>query len=348
MRRTSIALGALCALAGASVQAQSGVTVYGMADMGLQHIDPKVAGAATTTSLTSGARSGSRLGFRGTEDLGGGLSALFAIESGVNMHSGGVGQGGRMWGRQAFVGLRGDWGTLVAGRLGTFSSGTGTFDMIGDFDPLATAYGMAGMESSLSSASGLRADNTLLYQSPKLGGFQLGVAHSVQLSGTPVTGDDHATFLGLSYGAGRFGAALTYDLFNNAAGGPDQQHLQLGVSYDLGAVKLFAAVGHEKNQLNASLSSTATTSGADASGAMFGLTVPLCQGLLRSSYQVRDGENVAGDERDRRVVSLAYEHLLSKRTMLYALASDSDGRKTLDQNASYDRRIFSLGLNHRF
>jgi predicted porin len=324
--------------------------VYGIADIGVQYDDPKVDGESATKNVVSGARSGSRLGFRGTEDLGGGLNAIFTIESGINLDTGTVGQGGRMWGRQAFVGLKSSsFGTLVAGRVGTFSSGTGSFDMIGDFDPLATSYGIAGLESSLSSTSGLRTDNTVLYQSPVWSGFQFGVAHSRQITGAEASGDDYASFFGAKYTAGAFGVAVTYDLFNNAAGGKDQKNLQVGVTYDFGVVKLFGAYGLEKNQFNADLSTTETDSGADAKGYMLGFTAPLgTSGLLRASYQLRDGDNVGGDERDRRVASIAYEYMLSKRTMIYTALADSDGKKTLDENPDYDRRVISLGINHRF
>lgn len=349
MKKPVIAIAAFSALAAGSAMAQTSVTIYGIADIAFQYLDPKVEGEGSTKNLVSGARSGSRLGFRGNEDLGGGLNAIFTLEHGLNLDTGTAGQGGRMWGRQAFVGFRStSFGTLVAGRLAPFSGGTGSFDMMGDLDPLATSYGMAGVESSLSSTSGLRTDNTVLYQTPTFGGLQAGVAHSREIAGQETDSPASGTFLGVRYATGAFATALTYDIFKNNNGGDDQTVLQLAAAYDVGLIKLYAAYGIERNQFNADLSTTETENGADAKGYMIGFTAPFGQSLIRASYQLRDGDEVDGDERDRRVASLAYEYKLSKRTMLYAAVSDSDGKKTLDQNSDYDRRWLALGVNHRF
>ena len=116
---------AAATLCGAA-HAQSNVTIYGLFDVGVQLED---ASNGKTVKVVSGGRSGSRLGFRGSEDLGGGLSAIWVGESGLNLDTGGLGQGGRFFGRQVYVGLKGGWGTLVGGRVATFGAGTGNFDM---------------------------------------------------------------------------------------------------------------------------------------------------------------------------------------------------------------------------
>ncbi|WP_194722578.1 porin, partial [Noviherbaspirillum malthae] len=112
MKKSLIALAVLGTVAGASF-AQTNVTVYGVADAGLARIDN---GRVNTTALQSGQQSGSRIGFRGTEDLGGGLSAIFTLENGFNIDDGTLGQGGRLFGRQAFVGLQGGFGAVKLGR----------------------------------------------------------------------------------------------------------------------------------------------------------------------------------------------------------------------------------------
>lgn len=111
MRNSKLLPLALAALAqGALAQ---GVTLYGRVDMGLQHVD----NGQSTTRLDSGVYTASRLGFRGTEDLGDGLSALFVLESGINAASGQAQGGTRFFNRGSYVGLSSrDWGTLTLGR----------------------------------------------------------------------------------------------------------------------------------------------------------------------------------------------------------------------------------------
>src|SRR5262245_39183159 len=115
MNTKRIALSTLAlAAAGAAgtASAQSSVTLYGVVDAFYQY----ATGGNSINRLQSGGINGSRLGVRGAEDLGGGLKALFTLESGINLDDGSVGQSGVFWGRQAFVGLGSDFGTLTLGR----------------------------------------------------------------------------------------------------------------------------------------------------------------------------------------------------------------------------------------
>ncbi|MFT4068070.1 porin [Paraburkholderia sp.] len=97
--------------------AQSSVTLYGVTDVFIANFRQ---GSQNATSMNSGGGMGSRWGLRGVEDLGGGIQAIFVLESGFNVNNGTLGQGGALFGRQAFVGLRSDTlGTLRFGRLQT-------------------------------------------------------------------------------------------------------------------------------------------------------------------------------------------------------------------------------------
>jgi predicted porin len=108
--------GASAALAPAAM-AQSNVTVYGLVDTGLVYTTKVNAAGASMTKMPSLTGSfPSRLGFRGSEDLGGGLQAVFTLETGLSLDTGAMGQGNRLFGRQASVGLKGDFGTLSLGR----------------------------------------------------------------------------------------------------------------------------------------------------------------------------------------------------------------------------------------
>jgi predicted porin len=348
MKTSPSIIGAVLAMAAASASAQSNVTIYGLFDVGAQLEDSS---AGKTVKVVSGGRSGSRLGFRGTEDLGGGLSAVWLAESGINLDTGGLGQGGRFMGRQVYVGLKGAWGTLVGGRVATFGSGTGSFDMFGEIDPMATAFGIASLGSTMSTATGLRVDNSLLYQSPDIRGFQAGLLHSVQAVNNEVPGrgaNIYLTGLGAKYAAGPLYAAVTYEQANNPAGAKDEKHLQVGAAWDFKVVRLHAAYGRELNLFSTALNISGTTNGAGAKSWMAGITAPLGSGILRSSYQTRDGGEVGGENRDVRVVSVGYEYFFSKRTSAYAVVADADGKGTLDNNPSYDRRQYTVGLMHKF
>jgi len=110
MKKSLLALGVLGAFAGAA-HAQSSVTLYGIIDGGFTYVNKtggNVAGTGNATkniSLNSGNLQGSRWGLKGAEDLGGGLKAIFVLESGFNVNNGMSAQGGRLFGRQAYVGL---------------------------------------------------------------------------------------------------------------------------------------------------------------------------------------------------------------------------------------------------
>jgi len=347
MKMKHWALATVVAAAAGSACAQSNVTIYGLFDVGGQLEDSS---AGKTVKVVSGGRSGSRLGFRGSEDLGGGLSAIWVGESGLNLDTGGLGQGGRFFGRQVYVGLKGGFGTLVAGRVATFGAGTGNFDMFGEVDPLATAFGIAGVGSTMSSATGLRVDNTILYQSPDIQGFQAGVLHSLQAVNNEVAGrgnNMYLTGLGTRYAAGPLYAALTYEKINNPTGGKDENHLQLGATWDFKLIRLHAAYARETG-LFSDLNISGTKNGAGAKAWMVGITAPVGNGIIRSSYQTRDGAEVGGENRDLRVIAVAYEYFFSKRTSAYAVAADSDGKGTLDNMPAYDRRQYTVGLMHRF
>jgi general bacterial porin, GBP family len=109
MKKTLI-VAAVAASFATAANAQSSVTLYGLIDAGFTYVNNEVAtntakGSAAAFRMTSGNINGSRWGLRGTEDLGGGMKAIFTLENGFNLNNGTLGQGGRQFGRQAFVGI---------------------------------------------------------------------------------------------------------------------------------------------------------------------------------------------------------------------------------------------------
>jgi predicted porin len=160
----------LVALFTAGAAAQT-VTVFGIVDASVEHVNrvgPAGSGLTRLPSLTGSVPS--RIGFRGAEDLGGGLRAVFTLEQGFAPDTGGLSQGGRAFGRQAFVGLSGPWGTVSFGRQYTM-----LFWSILESDVLGPAiYGTGSLDPYIPNA---RADNALAWRG-SFGGWMLGATYS--------------------------------------------------------------------------------------------------------------------------------------------------------------------------
>ncbi|CAJ0790342.1 Outer membrane porin protein [Ralstonia condita] len=223
MKTKHIAPVALMACAGAA-WAQSGVTLYGVVDTNLEYATnlqgPTPGSSGNRIAMQSGGLSGSRWGMRGVEDLGGGLSALFVLESGFASDTGQSQQSGRLFGRQAFVGLKsGTLGQLTLGRQYTT-----LFQLLANFEPMAysTQYEPAAVQTGVN----FRSDNTAMYTGTF--GPVTAQAHWSFGTGAPsasptgggngeVPGQarrDSGYGAGVAYSAGPLGATLAYDQYN--------------------------------------------------------------------------------------------------------------------------------------
>ncbi len=374
MRKTWVALAVLGAFAGVA-QAQSSVTLYGIVDVNYMWQElPTSTGTSTapritqesTSAINSGHQSGSRWGMRGSEDLGGGLKAIFTLEGGYSPDTGTLGQGGRIFGRQAWGGLQGGWGTLVAGRLATFSSGTGSFYMTGNVDPFATGFGLAGLGNTMYSMNALRLDNSIAYQTPKWAGFQFGAGYSLNASGAEQAPSDKNTdivFLGANWQGGPFFVMITYDTADGSSGRPDQKHLQVGGTWDIGNFRLHAAYADQSN-IGAVPAIGTGGSGAfvtlptgisdyDTNAWMLGATYKMGAWAFFGSYQAQnaDGKLIPGTttnfDPDFNIWSLGTTWNLSRRTNLYASYASRNADGTLIDN-TFNGKQFALGMRHLF
>lgn len=176
MKWQHFAAAGCCALS-ASAYAQSSVTLYGIIDTGVEYVTHANAagdGVARMPGITG--ELPSRWGLRGSEDLGGGYKALFTLESGFNTRGGDMGQGGRLFGRQSWVGISNQYGQLSFGRQYTM-----TFWAMADADILGPdIYGSGSLDSYLPNA---RSDNTIAYK---------GTFHGLTLGATYSFGRDSA------------------------------------------------------------------------------------------------------------------------------------------------------------
>ncbi|RYF45153.1 MAG: porin, partial [Comamonadaceae bacterium] len=151
--------------------AASSVSMYGLVDVGVERVNNVGASGSGLTRMPSNTGTlPSRLGFRGSEDLGGGLRALFTLEMSFAPDQGTLGQGGRGFGRQSFIGLAGSWGTVTAGRQYSM-----LFMSVLDADVIGPAvYAMGSLDSYIPNA---RADNAIAYRGT-FSGLTLGAQYS--------------------------------------------------------------------------------------------------------------------------------------------------------------------------
>lgn len=323
MKKTMLAL-MLGALAGTAA-AQSNVTVYGIVDMAVVRESGGVGAAASSTKLTSGVEAGSRLGFKGNEDLGGGLSAIFLLESGFQADTGAMGQGGLLFGRQAYVGLQSkEAGTLTLGR-----QYTPQYLAVAAVDPFGS--GTAGDTKNLMASTGnsaSRMDNAVKYASPMVNGFNAEVVYGVG----EVAGDSTAQrqFGGsVAYTNGPLVVRLAHHNRNNDTATlkntSSAKNTVLTALYDFGAAKAHFAYGVDKG-MNSALPrnlnnpfgyAVAPTPSIDSSVVLLGVTVPQGFGTWIGSY-IRKNDKTSFNQ-DAAQLAAGYRYYLSKRTDLYGV-----------------------------
>ena len=324
-----LAAGLLCST---SALAQTSVTVYGIVDAGLVHESGAAAGG--TTKVSSGVASGSRLGFRGKEDLGNGMAAIFAIESGFNADTGTSGQGGVLFGRQAFVGLSGRFGSLTLGR-----QYTPYYKVLRDVGDPFGAVGLAGRAGNLM-ALNTRTDNLVVYTGPAIAGFKADLAYGAG----EVAGDSskNRTLSGsLGYANGPLALQAAHHRIDNPAGTDAVTNTLLAASWKF--ARLSAYLSHAANK---------GPGAADSRDSLAGVSVPFGRHRFLLSHVRHEDRSARGA--DAHQWGAGYYYSLSKRTDLYAAyavirnrngAAYTVGNAT--EKGSGDRAA-NLGIRHSF
>ncbi|AOJ91903.1 porin [Burkholderia multivorans] len=385
MKKSLLALVALGAFAGAA-HAQSSVTLYGIIDEGF--IFNNNAKGQHLYGLSSGVMQGSRFGLRGTEDLGGGLKAIFTLENGFDVNSGRLGQGGLMFGRQAYVGLSSQYGTVTLGRqydsvvdfVGPLEAGDQWGGYIaahpGDLDNFNNAY---------------RVNNAVKYTSPTYGGFSFGGLYSFggqagQFSKNQVWSlgagyNNGPLVLGVGYLNARtpanFGgmfnngstAATTavsspvYGAYANTAN--TYQVIGAGGAYTFGAATIGATYSNTKFKgfsVGPFVNQTATFNNGEINF-KYQLTPAL---ILGAAYDYTQGSKINGSSAAKyHQGSLGVDYFLSKRTDVYVIGVyqhasgntlDANGNVVqahasingLDPSATSNQVAARVGIRHKF
>jgi predicted porin len=327
------------------------VTIYGSIDGGLRHetnVDPE--GHSDTTISSNGTFRSNRLGFRGSEDIGGGNQVNFTLEMGFNSGTGALNNTNNViFQREAHVGVSGAWGALDVGRNYTLAYRT-----ILAFDPFKFRY--PSITYVLSSTNGTRKDNDVQYT----GRFGDWTARAEWALGE-VPGDaDYGTTkaLGVNYARGALKAGASYSAARQNAGTSsapnyrDYDHLAFGAAYDFGDLSL--AVGHVKQTQETTARDTTSTWDWFGASYQFTPSFDITAAWYRNkAYNARVTAAAAvGDARkDLFIVGAAY--LLSKRTTLYAEVDyaklkdgfASGGTSSLNQTR---QRGMAAGIMHTF
>ncbi|MDB5817572.1 MAG: gram-negative porin family protein [Rhizobacter sp.] len=375
MKRSLLALAVLGAFAGAA-SAQSSVTLFGVLDVNAQNIKNN----SSTQRLSTDGIASSRLGFRGVEDLGGGLRASFHLEAALapdtgtaggsnNLSTGAVTNGAgssALFNRRATVSLLGGFGEVRLGR-----DYDPTFWNLTNFDP----FGTNGVGSSLNMVSTLgsgvgtlvRANNSIGYFLPgNLGGLYGQAMVAAGEGAQAVTGVGAAATPGagnkyyggrVGYAAGPFDVAVAYGQTTSFTG----EKYKLGNvagSWDFGVAKIMA------QYINAKYDATSTLSGAIGDrkqvNYLLGAVVPVGAGEFHASYDRANQSGAGTGSNDANLMALGYVYNLSKRTALYGNIAriDNKGAQAFSVNGSItgtslltggrDSTGYEVGVRHSF
>lgn len=304
MKKTLIALAAL----GAAVSVHAtNVTVYGVADVG--YVDK------TGEDISMDSRSSSRLGVKGSEDLGNGLKAIFKLEERFEMTDGSDGKGGLGddFEGAAWVGLQGDFGKVTLGHMNRIST-----DLIKKLDPFGQD-GVGAMFKQKLRTSG-RLDRSARYDSPSMSGVKLALSYTLAETNT----DDAGYAIGASYKNDGLYAMVNFNEFAAEKG----DNWSIGASYDFGAPKVSIAFESTDNN-------TLTEDKW-----LVGLSYALDSGTIMASYNTAD--NYQGTAGDADQWALGYTHKLSKRTSVYADIANKD------VDGADDVTGINIGMKHKF
>jgi predicted porin len=354
MKKSVLSLAVLASLAiGGAAHAQSNVQVYGLMDAGVEYVNHANAAQDSLVRVVSGAKNTSRFGFRGTEDLGGGLKAVFGLEGGVLLDTG-AGDG-PLFKRQAYVGLDGSFGRVVIGR-----SFTTTYDFVILFDPLGYAPNYSWATSSNASGPSkygmTTAFDNLVKYSGKSGDFKYGATIGLGEQASSAA-DSRKYAVGASWTHSGLGVMATYEQINGntviTTGNRDKTSAyHLAADYKTGPLRLTA--GMRGYKLESGKAATPDVR-ADTYWAGVNYLIQPNVTLTGAVYHVNVKNVAAGQDADPTMYVARTLFALSKRTDLYLSAGYAKSKNGKLVSLSRDDAGFgttqagvTAGIQHRF
>lgn len=343
MKKLAIAA-ALAAMA-TTVSAQS-VTVYGVIDTGFQNHDN---GTESYSRAADNSLATSRLGFRGSEDLGGGLKATFALEGQLNPSAGSIGSttvtANEIFNREAYVGIS-------SAKLGEIRLGRQDVTMAQDIDAATSQFANFGNRAINGTAVELGADqkNVIKYISPNVGGFYLqagfGSANSAGAT-TDTAGDQSGAMIGFDKnGLKLFAGVHKYDATSTAT---SKDFRAYGAAYDFGFAS--AGVTYAEGDVN-------NTNGAKNKTTQGSVKIPLANGFAVHGVYAVAKDGAQSSEGEGTGYTVGVTKALSKRTTLYAAYTAVDnqanakmymaGQVAAPATAGLDTKTTTVGISHTF
>ncbi len=306
MKKSLIALAVLAASGVA--MAQSSVTLYGVADLGLVKSNGISAQMTGNGTMNNGS---SRLGVRGVEDLGGGLKASFNFEQGINAESGNT--DAATFQRAAWMALSGGFGKFQMGRtLNPSFFGVAAWELTGTAN-----YSAVGNQFSFT-GQGPRTNSLFQYTTPNMGGFSSTIGYIMK----PDNGGNAKYDLNVIYANGPLAAALSYNKTNTMKG-----NMALGASYDFGMAKVAGSIQNN---------------GGPSKGFTIGATVPVGAFALTLDIARENGDGMKNTD-----FLVEAKYALSKRTFAYA-AYYKDGEAPGGVYKTGAKNHLGLGVRHNF
>jgi len=390
MKKSLLALAVLGAFAGAA-QAQSSVTIYGIVDTGITYTSKAQtpAGGTNTGSkfaVNSGVIQGSRIGFKGVEDLGGGLSAVFNLETGFTNDNGALnGQdsatSNNLFRRKSVVGLAGGFGSVLVGRQTDWADTISAYTAVADFGGVIQNSG-----SNLNRLQGTRTNNSISYTTNNLGGFTGNLMYGFgETAGKTSAGQSFG--LGGKYDNGPLGLGINYyqskqgptpsdtSLIAGSAaavtagntGNTAAKVLNVVASYQFGPARVYGNYSRVKQDLNTG-AVTGLTNATRLTAATLGLSqkadmyevgtayslTPSLKLLGSVQYTRADFANVDGKGKLTQI-NLGTDYWLSKRTDLYAFVSNLRAKDMKNPGVAGDttgndasQTAVTVGIRHKF
>lgn len=353
MKKSALALAVLAALfLNSSAYAQTNVQVYGLIDAGVEYVNHAAPDGGGMTRVVSGGKNTSRWGLRGSEDLGGGLKAVFGLEGGILLDTGA--SDGPLFKRQAYVGLDGSLGRLVLGR-----SFTTTYDLVIKFDPLGFApnysWATTGAATGPSKYGMTTAFDNIIKYSGHTGNFNYGASVGLgEQAGNTSDGRKYA--VGGSWFSQGFGLMASYEQVNGlnvpATGRRDKTTaFHLGADYKTKSWRYTA--GMRGYKMEAGRAATADVRGDTYWGGITHYTGPWT--LVGAVYHINTKNLPAERDADPTMVVARALYALSKRTDLYLSAAHARadhgqlvGLSRDDPGYASTQTGVTAGIQHRF
>ena len=389
MKKTLAAVALMGAFAGS---AMADVTIYGRVDLGLManqntYVSDTVPNVKyDSVTMDSGNFSASRIGFKGSEKLGDDLTVGFVYETGLAADNGNADK--TFNNRESQVYVKGSFGTLAAGYMGTIMSDAGSYGFASAaMNPIGTgAVDFQG--TGLFARADARWSNMVLYQTPVMGGAQVSVQYGMGNDAENESSNDRYYAAGVNYKNGALQLVAVAEYLNEQSyhgtevgvtEQDDMMSINVGGNYDFGVAKVYAGAQYFKNadnpagamdMLNGGLEAffnynpEHTCDDAKGYAVTLAMTAPVMGGEFAFGATYLDGEGTVVGPRVSQTMSPTdalkhdfkawnlgayYTYSLSKQTYVYAIGGYTDFEaKSTDGVGGYESASFGFGLVHSF